>query len=495
MRKIEEILYGPSINLTGHFPESSGKKGYTMRTLTTLGLYLLLYSAAAVALPDGPGRTPPQEAMQACRDRQEGSNCSFEAPRGTISGTCREVADAFACVPERGMRQQGRPGTPRSDGPFAHGSGRTGSHAGPVGQPLPGSTSIANAIPVYNRVVDTAQVYCFDDQGAVISCPRRGERFFGEDAQYVGMQPAYRDVGDGTIKDLNTGLIWQKAHNAKRVGFYQARRDCESLTLAGKHDWRLPSLKELFSIADFSGSQRTGRFYLDSRYFEMAYPDANEYLGREASHHPEMMGQTWSGTIYTGNHMGRGVEAAFFFNFFDGHIKNAPTSGPFALFHRCVRGAAYLAHNDFHANHNGTVNDDATGLVWQQADDGKTRNWPDALQYCAMLDLGGKRDWRLPNVKELQSIVDYSRNDPAIDTGVFTQSDRTGWFWSSTTHGDNTRMAAYVCFGKCVSVQGVDTHGAGAQRADPKTGDPAAYSSLGGQQDAVRIYNYVRCVR
>jgi hypothetical protein len=290
-------------------------------------------------------------------------------------------------------------------------------------------------------------------------------------------------------------LIWQKAHNAKRVSYYDAKRDCETLSLGGKQDWRLPSLKELFSIADFSGSQGSKRFYLDSRYFDMAYPGANEDMGREASHHPEMMGQTWASTLYTGNHMGRGVEAAFFFNFFDGHIKNAPTSGPFNLFHRCVRGTEYLAHNDFRDNHDGTVSDQATGLNWQQADDGTTRDWPEALRYCATLNLGGKQNWRLPNVKELQSIVDYSRNDPAIDSTVFTQTDRNGWYWSSTTHGDNTRMASYICFGKCTSAQGVDTHGAGAQRSDPKTGNPASYTSLGGQNDAVRIYNYVRCVR
>lgn len=56
-------------------------------------------------------------------------------------------------------------------------------------------------------------------------------------------------------------------------------------------------------------------------------------------------------------------------------------------------------------------------------------------------------------------------------------------------------MASYVCFGKCVSSTGIDTHGAGAQRSDPKTGDPSRWSSLGGQEDEVRIKNAVRCVR
>jgi len=453
-----------------------------MRPLSYLVPILMLCNsfAPAMAVP-----TPPAQATKACQGKQPGAACRFSTPRRTINGSCRAMPNAFACVPRGRLPARGS----------STAANRFGRQGGMISQPLPNAAPIANSIQASSRVVDTAQVYCFDDKGAVIPCPQRGEKFFGQDAQYIGLQPAYHDNGDGTVSDLNSGLVWQKAHNAKRVSYYDAKRDCGSLSLGGNNDWRLPSLKELFSIANFSGSQGTGRFYLDRRYFDMAYPGANEDMGREASHHPEMMGQTWAATLYTGNHMGRNVEAAFFFNFFDGHIKNAPTSGPFNLFHRCVRGAEYLAHNDFRNNHDGSVNDNATRLSWQQADDGNKRDWPEALRYCSTLDLAGKQDWRLPNVKELQSIVDYSRNDPALDTHTFKQSERNGWFWSSTTHGDNTRMASYICFGKCTSAQGLDTHGAGAQRADPKTGNPASYTSLGGQRDAVRIYNYVRCVR
>jgi hypothetical protein len=74
-------------------------------------------------------------------------------------------------------------------------------------------------------------------------------------------------------------------------------------------------------------------------------------------------------------------------------------------------------------------------------------------------------------------------------------TDPKGWFWSSTTHGDNIHHADYVCFGPCTATSGLDTHGAGAQRSDPKVGDPASFGSLGGQRDEVRIKNYVRCVR
>jgi len=63
-------------------------------------------------------------------------------------------------------------------------------------------------------VVDTGQTACYDDAGRVIS-PRPGERFYGQDAQYDGAQPAYQDGGDGTVTDLNTGLMWVQARGEK----------------------------------------------------------------------------------------------------------------------------------------------------------------------------------------------------------------------------------------------------------------------------------------
>ncbi len=60
-------------------------------------------------------------------------------------------------------------------------------------------------------------------------------------------------------------------------------------------------------------------------------------------------------------------------------------------------------------NGDGTVTDKVTGLVWQQVDNGEGVDWGSALSYCDALALGGETDWRLPDAKTLQSIVDYSR--------------------------------------------------------------------------------------
>jgi len=347
---------------------------------------------------------------------------------------------------------------------------------------------------IRSKLPDTGQGSCFDDRGP-IACPRDGQPYAGQDAQYLGAQPAYRNNGNGTVSDLVTGLTWQRGHNAQRLDWYAARQACSNLDLGGYRDWRLPGIRELFSIASFRGSVGR-RPYLDD-VFEIREPDASILAGDPfaSTHHTDMMGQTWSATLYTGDHWGRaGVEAAFFMNFLDGHIKQAPTRGRAALFYRCVRGPVWGA-NDFVDNGNGTVTDRNTDLVWQQQDDGRTRDWPTALAYCESLKLAGHDDWRLPNVKELQSIVDYRRHDPALDTRYLRQSDRHAWFWSSTTHGDHIGQADYICFGKCTSVDGVDVHGAGAQRSDPKRHGANTRRAQGGQQDEIRIDNYVRCVR
>jgi hypothetical protein len=58
--------------------------------------------------------------------------------------------------------------------------------------------------------------------------------------------------------------------------------------------------------------------------------------------------------------------------------------------------------------------------------------WEGALTYCEGLTLANQRDWRLPNIKELGSIVDRSQFSPSIDTTVFPGTQSSG-YWSSTT--------------------------------------------------------------
>jgi Protein of unknown function (DUF1566) len=81
---------------------------------------------------------------------------------------------------------------------------------------------------------------------------------------------------------------------------------------------------------------------------------------------------------------------------------------------------------------NGTVLDTKTNLLWQQEHQGNPLNWNDAKSYCTNLNLNGMSGWRLPNIKELQSIVDEKRTNPAIDPTAFpnTPSEQ---FWTSSS--------------------------------------------------------------
>jgi len=100
---------------------------------------------------------------------------------------------------------------------------------------------------------------------------------------------------------------------------------------------------------------------------------------------------------------------------------------------------------DIEDNSDGTVSDYETGLIWQQGEGGQ-KTWESALTYCEGLTLASKTDWRLPNFKELQSIVDYAKYNPAIDKTYFPGVVSSS-YWSSTTRASLTSFAWHVYFG------------------------------------------------
>ena len=179
-----------------------------------------------------------------------------------------------------------------------------------------------------------------------------------------------------------------------------------------------------------------------------------------------------------------------------------------------VRGNNSFGINALSDNGDSTISDNATDLMWMKNDSQVGMNWEQALAYAENLEYAGHSDWRLPNVKELQSIVDYSKSpgtsktaaiDPLFNsTQITNEAGEVDFpsYWSSTTHSNWSAVtggfSSYVSFGRAMGYMNgwVDVHGAGAQRSDPKVGDPNDYpTGHGPQGDAIRIFNYVRCVR
>ncbi|MGQ1891509.1 Lcl C-terminal domain-containing protein [Thermophagus sp. OGC60D27] len=374
--------------------------------------------------------------------------------------------------------------------------------------------------PTVNNYLLTAtgQTSLYDNDGNEISHLNEGDALYGQDANYMkGAEMAYKDNGDGTITDLNTGLMWQSIPDSEDFTWDEAVEYCENLELGGYDDWRLPSCKELYSISDFS----SGWPYLNTTYFKLA----GEGVTKDE--------QYWSSDKYVGITVEGQDNAAFGVNHVTGHIKaypagdsgfgtmetgtppppagegaEMPMGNPFGKQVRAVRGDNY-GINDFTDNGDGTITDNSTGLMWAQNDSGEAMDWEDALAYAENSDLAGYTDWRLPNVKELQSIVDYSYSPSATDASkvgpaidpVFSCTPITneagdsdyGYYWTGTsahfTSGEPYYYAWYVAFGRAVNGEGLDFHGAGGVRFDTKyEGGPLGE---GGE----RYYNYVRLVR
>ncbi len=377
-------------------------------------------------------------------------------------------------------------------------------------------------------VVDTGQAACFDDTQQ-ISCPEEYEAWFGQDAQYQGNQSDYQLAADTlTVYDQITGLTWQQSADVDGDGDIDAddkftwselRAYADWVNVQGHggySDWRLPSIKELYSLINFQGidphiedTDTTGLIpFIDTDYFAFAYGDTD--AGER------VIDSQWAtSTLYVAdNNMMFGV------NFADGRIKGYGMSGHFpgqgekTFYVRLVRGDTGYGSNDFRDNDDNTVTDNATGLTWMRQDSFTGMVWQDALAYCADVVVGGLGDWRLPNAKELQGIVDYTRSpdttasaaiDPVFDsTPILNEAgaDDFPYYWSSTTHirwgglGDN---AVYVAFGRGLGEMNnviIDVHGAGSQRSDPKYGTADQYpQSFGPQGDIRAVFNHVRCVR
>lgn len=316
--------------------------------------------------------------------------------------------------------------------------------------------------------------------------------------------------GDGTIDYTDT------------LTYDEAVASTATAKTGGYTDWRLPTIKELYSLIEFSGAEPMSMSssagavpYIDTGAFSFGYGDTK--VGERI-----IDAQYVSSTRYVSTTM-LGNSTVFGVNFADGRIKGYPTdpsvgsnNGVLTKYYvKLVRNNPSYGKNQFVDNGDGTITDKATGLMWMKDDSGKGLNWQDAMSYAEGLTYAGHSDWRLPDAKELQSLLDYTRSpattnsaaiDPVFNSTMFTNEGGSAdypFYWTSTTHASGTpqqgQEAAYLCFGLCLGFyqnQWTDVHGPGAQRSDPKAGDASQFpNGRGPQGDAIRIKNYVRLVR
>ncbi len=294
-----------------------------------------------------------------------------------------------------------------------------------------------DTVYVAGLVPDTGQTISYTDS-------------FGEDSDYTINPPSYTKLGYGGVelndtatqssdgwimtRDNVTGLIWEIKTDTGAVldiheknntyywcdtnpdtnggdegrcnygsnteDFIAALNDAE---FGGFSDWRLPTRSELRDILDYDRNSPA----INSDFF----PNTTDYW-------------YWSSSYFDN-------VRAWVTYFQDGQCIYEDKSIRHHV--RAVRGEQ--KQSGFDDNGDDTVTDTKTGLMWQKQDDGVKRTWEDALLYCENAALAGYDDWRLPTIKELESIVDLTRSFPASDP-IFGDT-AISVCWSSTTNAED----------------------------------------------------------
>jgi hypothetical protein len=244
----------------------------------------------------------------------------------------------------------------------------------------------------------------------------------GEDSDYSITPPFFFVNGNGTLTDTVTGLMWQQTDGGEMT-VESALAYCDALTLGGFSDWRLPNAHEAFSILNHSFSNPALNLMVFS-------PTNAEYW--------------WTSTRQANDNTKAWVTNA------GGGIGNHPLSetisagGTKRFQVRAVRDiyapvnpiAHYIDHE------NGTITDQLTGLIWQKVPLTDTLTWEQSLYYAENLSLAGNSDWRVPNIKEVQSLNDEALVNPSVNTLFFTTIGLKK-YWSSTSLPNQTSQAWY----------------------------------------------------
>ncbi len=234
----------------------------------------------------------------------------------------------------------------------------------------------------------------------------------GEDHDYSINVPSFTNNGNGTITDNVTQLMWQQTDGGEMT-IENAIAYCSTLTLGGYSGWRLPTPMEAMSILNLQKNNPA----MDIVYFPST---GAEYW--------------WTNTFQVGD-----VSKVWCTNS-GGGIGNKPkaetiSAGGTKSYHvRAVRDITTptILTNHFTDNGNGTVTDNVTQLVWQKVPNANLFNWEQAITYAEGLTLANATDWRLPNIKELQSLNIESNSNPSVNTTYFSTIGIHN-YWSSTT--------------------------------------------------------------
>ena len=264
-------------------------------------------------------------------------------------------------------------------------------------------------------------------------------------------EPRFIDHGDGTITDSLTGLMWTKDANLPRVSRswdetirFVADMNAGFLSNYGHSDWRLPNIVELESLVDSDEDFTT---WLESQGFQNV---TNDYWSSNTNPYDSLLVVVlyYSGVGGSGRNGSRYVWPV-----------RGETTGHARVW-KTGQTISYAAGDDgdlrkgviwpdprFRNNGDGTVTDKLTGLIWlQDTNCFGSLPWEEGLSgigdfnvnpvlYSCQNYTATNNDWRLPNRKELRSLIDYSKYNPPLTEGhPFINMGEQSAYWSSTSN-------------------------------------------------------------
>ncbi len=361
------------------------------------------------------------------------------------------------------------------------------------------AVQVLNPVPSTVTLPRTGQETCLDSVGDPIACNGTGQDAeFGSGVAWPS--PRFSDNGDGTLTDNLTGLMWLGDTNCvftnypefdNDIGYFdppgtvadgklfwstalyfvsQVNGGAYPNCASGYNDWRMPNTVELHSMVhpleEVQSDWLTAQGFLNLS--QTAYWTSTTKLNfsnpaeTNLAHSVSMI----VGYISTNQKYGSQPWALPLLQVRGGN-------GPAAVW-RSGQTVSYSPGDDgdveagaewpsprFADNGDGTISDSLTGLVWLEDADSPTtagvgpRTWDEALAFVDDLNsgaypavtLGGHSDWRLPNLREIMSLIDFSGHPIRLPAGhpFANVSDDRLWYWSSTP-GSSIYVSWWVGF-------------------------------------------------
>lgn len=319
------------------------------------------------------------------------------------------------------------------------------------------------------QLPETGQANCYDSAGNVIDCAGTGQD--GEiRAGAAWPSPRFADNGDQTVTDRLTGLIWSQDGNAPgpavcNPGITKTWQEAldyvvclNNSSYLGFTDWRLPNVVELESLVN--AQQNTATWLIGEGFSNV--PSYYPHWSSTSSGYPVVV-QAWY--VYMGGGSVGGYPKTYSYYAWpvrggQSGVVQLPKTGQTICFDivgnviECVgtgqdgeiqAGTAW-PNPRFSINGDQTVTDNLTGLMWSQSanspgpsacNPGAKRNWQGALDYVGCLNANsylGFNDWRLPNRKEMLSLIYYPQPGDALLYGYFYSIQDLGYYWTATTY-------------------------------------------------------------